>query len=556
MHYKELVEVYSKLEKTTKRLEKVDIISEFLKKTDRGDLSKVINLLQGKVYASWEDLKLGMNERLILKVINQSTGISQDKVENLWKKKGDLGKVAEELMKNKPQMTLMSKKLTLDKVYENLRKLSELEGEGTVGRKVSLVAELLSNANFEEAKHIVNTVMGNLRVGVASGIIRDSIAKAFDRDAKEIEDNYNLCVDYGIVAELCREGKLELNLTPGKPIKLMLAIKVDNIKYALKAVDKPAQCEYKLDGARIQCHFDGKKINLFTRNMENVTNQFPDISDHLKNNVKAKSYILDAEACGISKEGRYLPFQNISKRIKRKHDIEKMARDFPIELNVFDVMYYNGNSLMDEPLIKRRKILEKIIKEKKGKIILTKKLVSDDESKIKEFYDEALAAGTEGLMVKNLQSGFKPGRYVNGWVKLKPIMEPLDLVITGAVWGEGKRSKWLSSFIISCKHEDGYLEIGKVGSGVKEKNEGVKFSELTKELKKLIINEKGKYVEIKPKIIIEVAYEEIQKSPSYSSGYALRFPRILRDRTVDKGLSDVDSLERIKKIYKNQRGQK
>ena len=556
MHYKELVEVYSKLEKTTKRLEKVDIISEFLKKTDRGDLSKVINLLQGKVYASWEDLKLGMNERLILKVINQSTGISQDKVENLWKKKGDLGKVAEELMKNKPQMTLMSKKLTLDKVYENLRKLSELEGEGTVGRKVSLVAELLSNANFEEAKHIVNTVMGDLRVGVASGIIRDSIAKAFDRDAKEIEDNYNLCVDYGIVAELCREGKLELNLTPGKPIKLMLAIKVDNIKYALKAVDKPAQCEYKLDGARIQCHFDGKKINLFTRNMENVTNQFPDISDHLKNNVKAKSYILDAEACGISKEGRYLPFQNISKRIKRKHDIEKMAKDFPVELNVFDVMYYNGNSLMDEPLIKRRKILEKIIKEKKGKIILTKKLVSDDESKIKEFYDEALAAGTEGLMVKNLQSGFKPGRYVNGWVKLKPIMEPLDLVITGAVWGEGKRSKWLSSFIISCKHEDGYLEIGKVGSGVKEKNEGVKFSELTKELKKLIINEKGKYVEIKPKIIIEVAYEEIQKSPSYSSGYALRFPRILRDRTVDKGLSDVDSLERIKKIYKNQRGQK
>ena len=556
MHYKELVEVYSKLEKTTKRLEKVDIISEFLKKTDRGDLSKVINLLQGKVYASWEDLKLGMNERLILKVINQSTGISQDKVENLWKKKGDLGKVAEELMKNKPQMTLMSKKLTLDKVYENLRKLSELEGEGTVGRKVSLVAELLSNANFEEAKHIVNTVMGDLRVGVASGIIRDSIAKAFDRDAKEIEDNYNLCVDYGIVAELCREGKLELNLTPGKPIKLMLAIKVDNIKYALKAVDKPAQCEYKLDGARIQCHFDGKKINLFTRNMENVTKQFPDISDHLKNNVKAKSYILDAEACGISKEGRYLPFQNISKRIKRKHDIEKMAKDFPVELNVFDVMYYNGNSLMDEPLIKRRKILEKIIKEKKGKIILTKKLVSDDESKIKEFYDEALAAGTEGLMVKNLQSGFKPGRYVNGWVKLKPIMEPLDLVITGAVWGEGKRSKWLSSFIISCKHEDGYLEIGKVGSGVKEKNEGVKFSELTKELKKLIINEKGKYVEIKPKIIIEVAYEEIQKSPSYSSGYALRFPRILRDRTVDKGLSDVDSLERIKKIYKNQRGQK
>ena len=554
MHYKELVNIYSKLEKTTKRLEKVDIISEFLKKINKENLGKVINLLQGKVYADWEELKLGMSERLILKVINKSTGISQDKVEMLWKKKGNLGMVAEELIKNNHQRTLFSKDLTLDKVYENLRKLSDLEGEGTVDRKVSLVSELLSNSNPDEAKHIINTVMGDLRVGVAAGIIRDSIAKSFDKDVKEIEDNYNLSVDYGKIAELCKEGNLNLILTSGKPIKLMLAIKVENIEEALKAVGKPAQFEYKLDGFRLQCHFDGKEIKLFTRSMENVTKQFPDVVQYLKENVKGNNYILDSELTGINEKGNYLPFQSISQRIKRKYHIEKMAKDFPVELNVFDVIYYDGKNLMNEKLTERRKILEKIVNEKKGKIILTKKLITDNEKKVKKFYDEALKAGTEGLMAKNLESNFKPGRYVNGWVKLKPILEPLDLVITGATWGEGKRSNWLSSFIVSCKKEDNYLEIGRVGSGVKEKNEGIKFSELTKELKKDIIKSFGKNVYVKPRIIVEVAYEEIQKSPSYSSGYALRFPRILRERTNDKGLSDIDNLERINKIYKNQRG--
>lgn len=556
MDYENLANIYSKLEKTTKRLEKIEIISEFLKKTNENDLTKVINLLQGKVYADWENLKLGVSERLILKVINQSTGISMEKVEMLWKKKGDLGKVAEELMKDKPQRTLAAKKLTLDKVYENLRKLSSLEGEGTIGRKVSLVSELLGNANSLEARHIVNTVIGDLRVGVAAGIIRDSIAKAFERDVNEIENNYNLNIDYGKVAEMCKRGKLESNLIPGKPIKLMLAIKVEDVREAFKALGEKVQAEYKLDGLRMQCHFDGDKINLFTRNMENVTKQFPDVVKCLKENVKGENYILDSECAGINKEGEYLPFQKISQRIKRKYDIEKTARDFPIELNIFDIMHYNGKNLMDKELLERRKLLESIIHEKKGKIVLTRKLISDDENKIKKFYDEALKNGTEGLVVKNIHSHFKPGRYVNGWVKIKPILEPLDLVITGGIWGEGKRSNWISSFIISCRSGENFLEIGKVGSGVKEKGEGVKFSELTKELKKLVIKSSGKYVEVKPKIIVEVAYEEIQKSPTYSSGYAIRFPRILRERTGDKGLSDVDDIERITKIYKNQRGRK
>src|SRR3989344_1868668 len=374
MYYEELVNIYSQLEKTTKRLEKVDIISEFLKSIKKEELGKIINLLQGKVYADWEELKLGMSERLVLKVINQTTGISQDKIEDLWKKKGDLGKVAEKLIRNKQQTTLARKKLTLEKVYENLRRLSEFEGEGTVGKKVSLVSELLSNSNPEDARHIVNTVIGDLRVGVATGIIRDSIAKAFNKDVKEVEESYNISIDYGKVAESCMGGELEINLIPGRPIKLMLAIKAEGIEEAFKAVGKPAQCEYKLDGFRLQCHFDGKEIKLFTRSMENVSKQFPDVVGYLKENIKAKNYIIDSEAAGINDKGKYLPFQNISQRIKRKYDIERVANEFPVELNIFDIMYYNNENLMNEPLPKRRKILEKIVKEKNGKIILTKKL--------------------------------------------------------------------------------------------------------------------------------------------------------------------------------------
>jgi DNA ligase-1 len=554
MYYSDLAHVYFELEKTTKRLEKTEIISEFIKKVPKNDIKKVIYLLQGKIYASWEEDKLGVSERLIIKIISQSSGVDFQEIEKLWKKHGDLGKVAEEVLSNKKQFTLSSKKLTLEKVFENLRKLSSFEGSGTVNKKVSLVVELLNNASPLEARYIINTIVKGLRVGVAAGVARDSIAKAFNKDVKEVEDVYNITTDYGETAELAAENKLSGVLKPGRPIKLQLAIKVDDIKEALNAVGSPAQFEYKLDGFRVQIHSDGKEIKLFTRRMENVTEQFPDVVKVIKEHVKGKSFILDSEVVGHKNE-KYLAFQNISQRIKRKYDIEKIAKEYPVEIDVFDVVYHDGKNYMKIPLNKRRKLLEKIIKEKVGDIILTKKLISDDEKKIKEFYSQALQKGTEGLIAKKIDGDYKPGRYVNGWIKLKPVMESLDLVITGAIWGEGKRSDWLSSFILSCRKGDKFLEIGRVGTGIKEKNEGVTFSDLTKELKKIITKDYGKNVEVKPKIIVSVNYEEIQKSPTYSSSYALRFPRVITIRD-DLGLNDVDDLKRITRIYEKQRYRK
>ncbi|MBU2634121.1 MAG: ATP-dependent DNA ligase [Nanoarchaeota archaeon] len=551
MEYKNIVEIYKKLEKTSKRLEKVEIIQEFLKDCD--DLKDVIYLLEGRIFPEWDERKIGISSQLVLKIISQSCGENKDKVEKLWKKEGDLGKVIEILFKNKKQTTLSRKKLDVKKVVDNIQKLPEFEGKGTINKKIQLIVELLNNADGEEARFIVNTVLENLRVGVASGIIRDSIAKAFDKDVKDVENKYNLITDYGEIAELAKKNKLKsVSLKVGRPIKSMLAIKLENIKDAFKALGETVQAEYKLDGFRLNIHKD-KEIKLFTRNLEDVTKQFDELINVVKENVKGKSFILDCEVVGFdSKTGRYLPFQSISQRIKRKYDIEDMAKKFPVELHVFDVLYYNGKNLMDKSLKERRELLEKILKEKEKKIVLTKKLVSDNERKIGDFYKEALKNGHEGIMIKNLGSKYIPGRYVNGWIKLKPVLESLDLVILKGVWGEGKRSNWLSSFTLACSNGDKFLDVGKVGTGIKEKGEGVTFKTLTKELKKYILKENGKEVILKPKLIVEINYEEIQKSPSYSSGYALRFPRVLRIRG-DKSIREINTLEDIKRIYSIQK---
>jgi len=273
----------------------------------------------------------------------------------------------------------------------------------------------------------------------------------------------------------------------------------------------------------------------------------------IEKNVKGDSFIVDNEIVGYNqKTKRYLPFQKISQRIKRKHDIEKMAKDFPVEINVFDVLYHDGKSIEGKPLTERRDLLEKIIKPIKWKIVLTKKIITSSEEEATKFYKESLKAGNEGVMIKKIDGPYIPGRHVGGWIKFKPVMETLDLVIVGAEWGEGKRATWLSSFDLACQDKGKFLELGKVGTGIKEKGEGVTFKQLTKELKPNVIQTKGKHVLVKPNLVVEVAYEEIQKSPTYNSGLALRFPRILRIR-YDRTPSGCDNIERVKNLFEKQR---
>ncbi|PIN95058.1 DNA ligase, partial [Candidatus Pacearchaeota archaeon CG10_big_fil_rev_8_21_14_0_10_31_9] len=513
----------------------------------------------GRVLPDYDSREFGISRQLIIKIISKASGVSSEIVTKDFNKVGDLGEVAESLMAKRRQHTLYSSSLTVEKVFTNLRKIFEMEGKGSVDKKVSLVAELLINANGLEAKYLIRIVLNDLRIGVADSSLREAIAEAFfPSERKEmlarIEEVYDLANDFALVFEAAIKGKKafdNIEVLPGKAMNVMLPVKVTEISEAFRICGKPAAIEHKYDGFRvvISKSKDGN-IKLFTRRLEDVTNQFPDVVSVVEKNIKGESFIVDSEVVGFDpKTKKYKPFESISQRIKRKYHIEKLISELPVEINAFDVIYCNGKSYVNVSFAERRKHLEKMIKEEKMKIRLSYQIITDSEKKALEFYNNALKIGEEGIMIKSLDSVYKPGRRVGHIVKMKPESRDFDLVIVGAMHGTGKRAGWLTSYIVSCKDKKTgkFLEVGMVSSGLKEKeSEGTTYEEMTKMLKPLIVSEKGRIVRVKPKIVVSVTYQNIQKSPTYSSGYAMRFPRITAYRP-DRNTNDIANLNDIKK---------
>lgn len=566
MKYLKLAKVYDELSSTTKRLEKIDILSKFLKKIKNED-SYILYLLKGEIYPEYDERRIGISSQLVIKAIAKASGITKEKVTKEWKKIGDLGKVAKKLATRKQQSTLFgSSELTTKKVIGNLRKLPELVGKGTVDKKIFLMTELLTHSSEIESLYIVRTLIGDLRIGVQESTIKYAILKAFFDNDKKYEENIQRAIDRSNdleeVFRISKNGKIKdlekIKLQVGKPIKAMLAQKAKDIDDAFKQLGKPLVIEYKYDGFRLLIHKKNNKIKLFTRSLENVTKQFPEVKDYVNEFIKGDSFIIDSESVGYDKKTKkYTDFQAISQRIRRKHKIKELQNKLPIEVNVFDILYYNGKSLLDEPFKKRTELLRKIIIEHPYKLITSKMKITKDKKEVENFYKKALNNNQEGIMLKKLDAPYKPGRRVGQMLKLKPDTNELDLVITGAEWGSGKRAGWLSSFNLSCKKDHEFLEIGKVGTGIAElETEGNKitFANLTKILKPYIIKEKGKNVTIKPKVIVTVTYQDIQKSSNYKSGWALRFPRITTLRE-DRSTIDIATLEEVKRDFKNSKTQ-
>ena len=568
MLYSKLTKLYENLGDTTKRLEKRDILSKFLEHLPEED-RETLYLLEGNIYPEYDERRIGISNQIAIKAISKATGTDSKKVIQEWKKIGDLGKVAKKLTQEKKQRTLASHILTVKKVLENLRKLPELEGKGTVDKKLSLITELLTSAEPSEALYLVRTLIGDLRIGIQESTIREALAKAFFENSKEVSEKIQEAIDKSNdtaeVFDYCRKKNIKelekIFMQVGKPIKAMLAQKVSTIKEGFEALGVPCAIEYKYDGFRMIIHKKNSEVKLFTRSLENVTKQFPEVVEYIKQFVKGNSLILDSEAVGYDKKTKeYTSFQHISQRIRRKYHIEKLQEELPVEINVFDVLYYNGKSMIGKPFEERAKLVRQIITNHPYKIISSKQIITSDEKKAKEFYKEALKNNQEGIMMKNIKAPYKPGRRVGYMLKMKPEEKDLDLVITGAEYGKGKRSGWFSSFIVSCKgkNKGEYLEVGKVGTGIVEKEESkedntkVSFHELTEKIKPIIEKEDGKRIYIKPRIIVAVTYQEIQKSPNYNSGFALRFPRFTALRE-DKPISEITTLDEIKKDIAHQK---
>jgi DNA ligase-1 len=493
--------------------------------------------------------KLDFAQKLLIKSVTLAFGINAKLVVENMRKYGDLGLAIEHLSSIKKQQRLFEEELEIENVFRNLRCLAKMTGHGSQDLKIARVAELLGAAKPIEARYIARTILEDLRIGVGEGIIREALARVFCVDANEIERAYNIKNDYGEITRVLTkkglEGLQELDLEPGFPFKVMLAKKVESIQEALKETGGRAMFEFKYDGMRAQIHCNQDMLCMFTRRLENVTEQFPEILSAVKQSIKSKSYIVEGEIVAVGENERPLPFQFLSKRIKRKYNIPTIVKKIPVILYLFDIVYLDGKSLLYEEFSTRRELLASIVKESKI-VRLAEQIDEDNIEKIEAFYRKSLEKGQEGLMVKKISGIYKPGSRVGYLYKLKPIQESLDLVIIGAEWGEGRRANWLASFLLGIwdNKSKEFKSIGKMGTGLTDDQ----FKTITEILEKYIISEKGKEVTIKPYLVVEIGYEEIQKSPKYDSGFALRFPRLIKIR-YDLGVKDVDDLEKVTGIF-------
>ncbi len=563
MEYKKLADSCQELEETSSYLEKNKIIANLLKETPPEKLEMVVPLLLGRIFPAYKSQETGLGLQQLKKAVGQSTGYSKNKINELMEKLGDLGKVAQKLTEKKKQMTLAQEKITIKKVYQNLRKLPQITGEGSVDRKIKTVSELLTSASPEEAKFITRTILGDLRIGVATGRLRDAIAEAFDIPPEKVEHAYMLTTDYGKVAKAITQqgekGISELGLTVGHPVNPMLAQRSENIDEILERMNGKASFEMKLDGIRIQPHKKEDEIFLFTRRMEDYTSKFPDLEEPIIEALQPKKAIVDGELVAINKEtNKPMPFQEVLRR-RRKYDIEKVAEEIPVRVYLFDILLSDDKTMIKKPYKERRQELEKII-QATDKIKIVKRKTLDNPEEIKSFQSKAVSQGHEGLLAKNPNSKYRAGKREFAWLKLKAEVETLDLAVVGAFAGKGDRAGTYGSYLLAAQdsHTETLKTVTRVGSGFTDEE----LEELTKKFEKLKIGDKPSQVDseiepdywFKPKEVFEINYEEIQKSPSseaHTSGFGLRFPRFVRIRE-DLDASSADSVKDIEKLFERQ----
>ncbi len=543
-------ELCQRVEGVSGSLEKVDLVAAFLKNLDDDELAVASGFIMGDLFSPSMDLVMGVGPSILYEAMARACGCSTERISDMLRATGDPGLVASAAVdKKKPigfAAFIKDEPLSIKEVYQRLVAVARASGKGSQDAKVKNLQYLFSQATPLEAQYIARLAIEDMRIGIGEGGVRDAIAQAFSQDASKVERAYNLTNDIGLVAVNARKGTLaDLNVLINHPIKMMLAQVGEGISASMQELGSAA-IEWKYDGARVQIHKDGKRVRIFSRRLEDVTRSLPEIV-RLAQEVRADKAILDGEVVAIGKDSRPLAFQEILKRFRRKYNVEKQAKETPLHLFLFDLIYLDGQSTVDLPLTRRRELLEGIA----DPSILADQVISDSVQKAEEIYHQALEKGHEGLILKNSMSVYAPGKRGKNWLKIKPVMETLDLAVIGAKWGEGRRASFLGSYRLACLDEatSKLLDIGWVATGLTDEA----LAELTELFRELILVQNGMEVELKPAVIFEVAYEEIQKSQSYSSGYALRFPRLVRVRD-DKSLEEADSLERVESLYRVQRG--
>ncbi len=566
------------MESTTKRLELTDILVELFKETQSDLISKIVYLIQGKLRPEFEGIELGVAEKLAIRAISKSSGIPIKKIEEAYRKGGDLGHAASTILEQKTQTTFVVENITVERVYETLYKIAKLEGAGSQDMKIKYISSLLNDANPQEAIFILKILLGTLRLGIAENTVMDALAIAYTKtkeNRKALEKAYNVSSDLGKVAETVSkqalDGIKQFQVTVFNPVRPMLADRVKSEADAIEKMGEKFAVEYKLDGERVQIHLKDDKVILFSRSLENITSYYPDIVEKIPKSIKAKEAILEAEAVAINEEsGDFLPFQELMHR-RRKHKIEKAVSQYPITVNFFDVLYCDENSYLDSDYKKRRELLEKIIVEDDFSKHVPM-IVVTNENEIEEFLENSINAGCEGLMLKMLNAPYQAGARGSYWLKLKreyrnELGDSLDLVVIGAFFGKGRRTGRYGTLLLSTynNEKDTFPSICKVGTGFTDEN----LDQLYQILSPKVTLKKNPRIEsqmepdvwFEPELVVEIVASEITLSPIHktaldeirkNSGLALRFPKFTGKMRVEKTAESASTDQEVISLYKGQ----
>jgi DNA ligase 1 len=543
MQFSEFSGICDQLEKISGRLDTIEMIASHLPSLDDEELPMFVRFLMGRIFPDWSQDKIGIGPNLVFESVAYVAGNDKSKVIREINRQGDVGTAVENILSKKEQTSFFKENPDLRDVYSDFNYLASIEGTRSQKEKLKVIRKLFANAGPLEGKYLSRLILGELRIGIGEGNIRDAIARAFDVPWESVEHAYQAANDLGEIAVIAREGVEELEkvrIELFRPVKMMLA-KQGTISAMVEEQGSIA-AEYKYDGTRFQFHKSGDKCRIYSRKLEEVTNAIPDIVEVLLKSTE-NDVILDGEVIAVDENKNPMPFQHVLKRFRRKHDIASHIENIRLVPNLFDILYLDGETLIDKPFEERRKLLEKNVSS-----CVAPQIISDDIATIEAFYKEALDAGHEGIMIKSLKSEYTPGQRVRQWIKIKPAVDTIDLAVVGAEWGEGKRAHLFGSFILACQDESGrLLRLSKVATGFSDEA----LVGIYETLKDKVISESGKVVRFEPEVVFEIGYAEIQKSTNYEAGYALRFPRFIKFRD-DKGIDEIETIASVDDRFRAQ----
>ena len=551
--FRELCDLCERLEATSKRLVKVDLAANFLKSLQSDEVEPAVSMILGRAFPKWDQRTLEISWSTLSGLIMKLTQTDWSEFRKAFSETGDVGSASRAMFEAgriRRQTTLLDMPLSILEVRRTFESIAEASGFGSRERKERLIETLLGRASSVEIKYLVKIFIGDMRTGFHEGLMEMAVAEAFAVPLEAIQRATMTTGDVGEIASIAKvngeEEILHLGFKVFRPIKPMMAQMALDVRQALKESRGPMAFEYKLDGARIQIHKSGDNVRIYSRRLTDVTESLPEIVQLVSSGIKAKEAIVEGEVIAVDKSRlNPLPFQHLMRRFRRVHGIEEMTTDIPVQLQLFDAIYVDGESLANVQYTERRRRLRVIA----GDIKLTNQIITDDLREAEDFLKEAVGKGHEGLMAKKLDSPYTPGIRGKRWLKIKLTLEPLDLVIVAAEWGYGRRHEWLSDYYLAARDEETgeYKVLGKTFKGLTDQE----IIEITRRLKESIIKEEPHRVIVVPRIVVEVVYNEIQKSPKYECGMALRFARIARIRD-DKSPEDADTIQRVEEIYEKQ----